>query len=342
MTEDKIHEAHEYLLDAVKQGFIPGASFAYIDQEDHYDYVGYKTLIPEKEPVDEDTLYDLASLSKVVSTTTCILQLIEKGYFTLDTKVSDILADFPHKEITIQQLLAHSSGIIPDDKEYRKCHGKEELWKFFRDKDLIYEPGSRVEYSDFGFIALGFVIEHFVGNLDQYARKSIFEPLKMLRTAYCPDDIVNCAATEVTEERGVIRGIVHDGKAMRLGGVSGNAGLFSDVKDLSRFVRMIMNDGELDDARILKAETAGLLRNSYTQGLNINRTLGWLIADPSNPVGQYASRHYLFHTGFTGTSIYIDLDKKISVILLTNRIHPSRANDRIRKIREDVHNILLK
>ena len=342
MMNEKMNEAHAYLADAVDKGLIPGAQLAYVDEEDHFDHVGYKALIPEKETVDENTLYDLASLSKVVSTTTCVLQLIEKGHFTLDTKLCDILSDFPHKDITIKQLLSHTSGLIPDDKGYKKTQGKKEMWDFFKDRDLLYEPGSRVEYSDFGFISLGFVVEHFAGDLDEYARKNVFEPLKMYRTGYLPTDKENCAAAEVTEDRGIIRGEVHDGKAYRMGGISGNAGLFSDAKDLSRFVRMIMNGGELDGARILQKETVDLLKNSYTEGLNINRTLGWLIADPSNPVGPYASDHYLFHTGFSGTSIYIDLDKKVSVVLLSNRVHPSRNNDNIRKIREDIHSILLK
>ncbi len=339
---NKLKQAHEYLLDAVSRGFIPGFQLAYIDDGDYFDYAGYKTLVPEKEAVDEETIYDLASLSKVVSTTTCAMQLIEKSCFALDTRFSDILDDFPHREVTIRHLMAHSSGIIPDDKDYRKCRNRKELWDFFRNRPLNFESGSRVEYSDFGYIALGFAVEHFAGPLDRYAKENIFKPLKMHRTGYLPKDTSICAATEVTPERGVIRGIVHDGKALRMGGVSGNAGLFSDVKDLSRFARMIMNSGQLEGERILKKETVELLRNSYTKGLNINRTLGWLISDPSNPVGNHASKHYLFHTGFTGTSIYIDLERKLSVILLTNRVHPSRDNDKIRTIREDVHNILLK
>lgn len=338
---DKIEQVKQYLQSCVDNSEIPGASFAYIAEEDYFGYVGYKSLIPEKEIVDENTLYDMASCSKVISTTTCALQLIEKGYFNLDTKLKDILNDFPHKDVTIKHIMAHTSGIVPDDKAYKSCFGKQEIWNFFKDKPLQFLPGEKVEYSDFGYVSLGFAIEHFVGNLKDYATENIFKPLKMDRTMYQPTDKINCASTEDSLDRGLIKGEVHDGKAFRLNGISGNAGVFSNVKDLSRFVRMILNDGELDGNRILKKETIDLLSNSYTEGLNRNRTLGWLINDSENPVGDYASKHYLFHTGFTGTSIYIDLDNRIGIVLLTNRIHPSRNNDKIKNIRNEVHNILL-
>lgn len=339
---DKIKQVEEYLQTCVNNNEIPGASFAYIADKDYFGYVGYKSLIPNKELVDEDTLYDMASCSKVISTTTCALQLIEKGYFSLDSKLSDILIDFPHTDVTIKDIMAHTSGIVPDDKEYKKYMGKKEIWKFFKDKPLQFKPGEKVEYSDFGYVALGFAIEHFVGNLKEYATENIFKPLKMNNTMYQPSDKLNCVAEEDSLDRGLIRGEVHDGKAFRLNGISGNAGVFSNVKDLARFVRMMLNNGEYEGARILKPETIALLNNSYTEGLNRNRTLGWLINDPENPVGDYASKHYLFHTGFTGTSIYIDLDRKLGIVLLTNRIHPSRNNDKIKTIRNEVHNILLR
>lgn len=333
--------AKEYIKSVVDKGLIPGAQFGIIGEEDMLSYYGYSQIYPEKIALKQETLYDLASLSKVVSTNTLILKLIEEGYFDLNTKLKDILTDFPYEEVDIKGLLTHTSGMVGDDKAYKSCKNKQEMYEFIKKLPLVYPAGTKVEYSDFAFICLGFVIEHFKGNLKEYANESIFKPLGMDHTKYQPDQSDDCVTTEITEERGVIKGVCHDGKGYRLDGISGNAGVFSNVSDLAKFVHMILNYGEYNGNRILKTETINLLKNCYTEGLNNRRTLGWIVKDDSNAYGDYASDVCLFHTGFTGTSIYIDFVRNMGIILLTNRVHPSRDNDNIKEIRNNLHNIIL-
>lgn len=219
------------------------------------------------------------------------------------------------------------------------------MWEFFKNMPLNFEPGTKVDYSDFGFIALGFVVEHFKGALDQVAEAEIFKPLQMKDTCYNPAKhglADRCVAEEVTEARGVIKGVVHDGKGYCLDGVSGNAGVFSTADDLSRFVRMLLGNGELDGVRILKPETVEMLRHSFTPNLNVSRTLGWIADDRNQSDGTEISDSCIYHTGFSGTSIYVDFKRNMGIILLTNRVHPSRDNDAIIDIRKDVHNETLK
>lgn len=325
---------------------IPGAQFALVTPEGaEVGWTGNRQIVEETLPVERDTLYDLASCSKVVATTTLILKLIEEGKISLDTPLVEILPDFGHPEITIQHLLTHTSGLPADDKGYKKTHGRKEMWDFFKDMPLNFEPGTKVDYSDFGYIALGFVVEHFKGSLDKVAEAEIFEPLRMSSTCYNPKDhglADKCVAEEVTEARGVIKGVVHDGKGYCLDGISGNAGVFSTADDLSRFVRMLLHDGELDGVRILKPETVDLLKHSFTPDLNVSRTLGWIADDRNQSDGTEISDSCLYHTGFSGTSIYVDFKRNMGIIVLTNRVHPSRDNMAIMDIRKDFHNETLK
>ena len=277
----------------------------------------------------------------MVSTTTCILQLLERGYFSLKSPVCEILPDFPYPQITIQHLLTHTSGFIPDDKAYKNYHGKEEMYEFIKSLPLDYETGTKVEYSDFGFILLGLIVEKLTEPLDQYAKKNIFQPLNMKDTGYNPVNKNRCAPTEITAERGVIQGVCHDGKGYRMNGVSGNAGLFSTAEDLSHFVQMLLNDGSYNGKQILKPDTVHLLQRSYTQNLNLSRTLGWMYNDPAASDGDYASTSCIYHTGFTGTSLYIDFIRQCGIILLTNRVHPTRNNPSIVSIRNCFHNAVL-
>ena len=332
---------------AIDKGSIPGACWALVTKAGptFYGHAGMRRLVPDKMPVAEDTLYDMASCTKVVATTTMALQLIEQGRMSLKTRLSDILTDFPHPEVTIGHIMTHTSGICHDDKAYKAYKGERQIWDFFKDKPLEFAPGTNLVYSDFGYVALGLAIEKMVeAPLDVYAREHIFQPLAMNETGYRPADrglASRCAATEVTADRGIICGEVHDGKAWRLDEISGNAGLFSTTHDLARFVRMMLNDGSLDGAHVLSPTTIGLLKRCYTEGLPSRRTLGWIVGDRTAAMGDYYSDHCLFHTGFSGTSIYIDFDRGCGVILLTNRIHPRRDNDAIMDLRNRFHNTVL-
>lgn len=329
----------------VERGLIPGAALAIVTPEEaKVAHVGYRSLVPEKVLLEEDAIYDLASVSKVVATTTMALRCIEKGHFSLQSTVQSILPEFPHPQVTIEHLMTHTSGVCGDDKAYKTCRNKEELKAFFFEKPLEFEPGTKVLYSDFGYILLGFVIEKFHGTLDAFAQEQIFRPLEMEDTGYRPADrglVSRCVPTEVTEDRGVVQGIVHDGKALRLDGVSGNAGVFSTARDLSHFLQMFLGNGAYHGRRILSTSTVALLRKCYTPGLNLRRTLGWIVDEKSSAFGDYYSPHCLFHTGFTGTSLYLDFDRSCGIVLLTNRVHPTRENPNIKLVRDTVHNRLL-
>lgn len=327
----------EYLNKIVLEKRIPGISVALIDDKATFfnaGYTDYQNIIK----VTENTLYDLASLTKVVSTTTLILKLIEDNYFELDTKVKDIIPGFKYDNVSILNLLTHTSGLPADDKNYKNCNSKEQMWSFTLQEELIFEPSSKVEYSDFNYIILGKIIEKYKNSIEEYANEIIFKPLGMNDTIYNPilkNRKQDCAPTEVTIERGIIQGEVHDGKAFKLNGLSGNAGLFSCSKDLSKFVRMMLDN----NGSILKKETINKLKQSYTNSLNLSRTIGWFYNDPSTPVYGISSSNALWHTGFAGGSILIDFDNNKGVVILTNRVHPSRNND-ISDIRSQIHKLL--
>lgn len=333
----------DYLKDCVKTKKIPGIAVAYVTSDSNYflnvGFKGYKNYLGDKYPVNDKTLYDLASLTKVVSTTTLILKLIEDGYFDLDTPVQKIIPEFKYSNVTIKHLLTHTSGLPADNKDYKKCINALQMWEFTLNEPQIYEPGTKVEYSDFGYIILGKVIEHYKASLEEYAREVIFKPLGMFDTMYNPhlkNRIEDCAASEFTDARGLIRGIVHDGKAFKLNGLSGNAGLFSTTKDLVKFVRMILDEGY----PVLKKDTVEMFKKCQTPNLNLSRTIGWFFSDKTTAVADVCSDCSLWHTGFAGGSIYIDFVRNCAIIVLTNRVHPSRDND-ITEIRKTIHGLIL-
>lgn len=333
----------EALEKEVNNKKIPGGTFGFISLEkEEYGYFGYSQLVPKKKENNVDTLYDMASCTKVMATTTMILKMIEEKLIDLDDPVCIHLCDFPHKNITIKHLLTHTSGLPADDKRYKECKNKDEFIKFMYSLKLNNKPGEFVEYSDFGYITLGLIIEKYKGNIEDYANELIFKPLKMNNTMYNPylkNRKENCACAEVSTQRGIIQGEVHDGKAYILNGLSGNAGLFSCAKDVGKFIKMMLNDG----SPILKKETVDLLKKNYTKGLNLPRTLGWMYSDKTASCGDLVSETSLYHTGFSGTSIYIDYINKFGLVLLTNRVHPSRDDTQtIFNIRKNIHSQIIK
>ena len=337
-----IEKIKEIIKEVADEGKLPGATFGIVTLDnEEYDYYGYAQLVPERKENNIDTLYDMASCTKVVATTTMILKLIEDNIISLDDSVQKHLPEFPYNNITIKHLLTHTSGLPSDDKRYKECKNKDEFVKFMYSLSLNNEPGKVVEYSDFGYITLGLIIEKYKGSIEEYANELIFKPLDMNNTMYNPylkNRKQDCACAEVTDARGVIQGEVHDGKAYILNGLSGNAGLFSCVKDLGKFVKMMLNDGQ----PILKKETVELLKHSYTEGLNLPRTLGWMFVDRNTSCGDKISDISLYHTGFSGTSMYIDYVNKLGIILLTNRVHPTRNDtETILNVRKRIHNIVL-
>ena len=344
MIRNESKKKIEYLVKyMIEQEVAPAISLAVITKNDSFMVCGgYKQIIDEQIENTNDTIFDLASISKVLVTTTLILKLMEDGLLSLKSKVKDILPEFIYPNITIKHLITHTSG-LPSDLVGYKDMSKEEMIRNIYEVPFEYETGTQVLYSDLGFILLGFLITKLKGDFQQYASEVLFTPLKMKDTGYNLNIslLERIASTENSKERGLIRGSVHDGKAYKLGGVSGNAGCFSTLADISNFVKMLLNNGIFDGKQILHPLSIELMTTLQTEGLNEKRGLGWILGDKNYPLGDYASEQTIFHTGFTGPSILVDFEKEIGVITLANRIHPSRENKKILDYRNQIHNITL-
>ncbi len=291
---------------------------------------GHRSLQPSVEPMTPDTIFDLASLTKCVATTTAVMQLVEQGKLRLNDPVSLYLPEFATNgkdQITVRQLLTHYSGLRPDLDLTPVWSGSQAAHNLLARETLLYPPGARFLYSDINFIALGFLVENLSGqSLDAYTRDHIFLPLGMASTRYLPpaDWSSRIAPTEYDEAHHMLRGTVHDPTARAMGGVAGHAGLFSTADDLAIFADALLHGGIHNGIRILSPASVAKMTTSQQPPTSPDlRGLGWDIDSPfaSNrgellPVGSYG------HTGFTGTSLWIDPVTDTVVILLTNAVHP--------------------
>ncbi|MHB1313497.1 MAG: serine hydrolase domain-containing protein [Gemmatimonadaceae bacterium] len=274
------------------------------------------------------TIYDLASLTKVIATTTGAMILYDEGKLSLDAKVADILPGFEGRwkdEVTVRLLLTHRGGLPAGRDLWRIAKSPEEARRAVIDTPLAYRPGKYFEYSDLGADLLGMVVEAVAGKpLDVFLHERVFEPLGMNDTFFLPPDSVvdRVAPTEVTPPRGYpLKGQVHDENAYALGGVAGHAGLFGSANDLAVFAQMMLNGGVYDGVRIVSDSTVRL----FTQRAAGSRALGWEMAEGRHGAGEYLSPAAYGHVGFTGTSLWIDPQRDMFVILLTNRVHAARA-----------------
>ncbi len=276
----------------------------------------------------DKTIYDLASLTKVIGTTTGAMILYDEGKLSLDERVTHYLPAFNGglKElVTVRMLLEHRSGLPAGRDLWRHAHTPEEARQLVLDTPLEYRPDHGQIYSDLGADILGMVVEAVSGQpLDQFLAERVFTPLCMHDTQFRPSDslVYRIAPTEVSPPRGYpIDGEVHDENAFALGGVAGHAGLFGTASDLAVFAQMMLNGGIYDGVRIVSDSAVRL----FTARASGDRALGWEVADGSHGAGNYLSGSAYGHTGFTGTSIWIDPDRDMFVILLTNRVHAARA-----------------
>lgn len=284
------------------------------------------------------TLWDIASLTKVVGTTTALAQLIERGDVELDAPVQRYVPDWigPGQErVTIRHLLTHTSG-LPSFKPYdRQTQNPDSLAKLLFTTTLDRPPGDSMVYSDIGAFMMGEVIARVAGeSLDRYLERHVFRPLKMRETMFNPPPKLHShvAPTEIDSLRGgLVRGKVHDERAYYLGGVAAHAGVFSSGRDLARFVTMLLRGGTLDGNQILRAETIQRF-TAYADSGRSNRALGWQKA-PAAWAGRAMSSRAFGHTGFTGTSIAVDPALDLYIILLSNRVNPTRNNPRIGEVR---------
>lgn len=280
-------------------------------------------------PVDaQRTIYDIASLSKVVGTTTAIMILYDEKKIGLDDAVVNYLPTFgggDKDKVTIRQLLTHTSGLPAGRDIWRIAQTPLEARALVLSTPLEGRPGAQYIYSDLGADVLGLLVEVVAGEpLDKFLNRRVFEPLGMNETMYRPADSLKyrIAPTEVTPPRGYpLRGEVHDENAYALGGVAGHAGLFSTAADLSVFAQMMLNGGEYNGVQIVSKPTVEL----FTSRAFGHRALGWDTAEGDYGSGRYLGPTAYGHTGFTGTSMWIDPEREMFVILLTNRVHAARA-----------------
>jgi CubicO group peptidase (beta-lactamase class C family) len=283
----------------------------------------------ESEPVSPtESVYDLASLTKVVGTTTALMILYDQGKIHLDDPVSKYIPEFSGGDkdlVTLRLLLEHRSGLPAGRDLWRIAHTPEEAREAVIQTPLAYHPDQYYEYSDLGADMLGFVVEAASGQrLDQFLAEHVWQPLGMEDTFFKPADSlrVRIAPTEVNPPRGYpLRGEVHDENAFALGGIAGHAGLFSSASDLAVFAQMMLNGGEYGGTRLIADSTVTL----FTTRAARTRALGWDTCAGDGSCGKYLSERAYGHTGFTGTSLWIDPDRDMFVILLTNRVHAARA-----------------
>jgi uncharacterized protein YbbC (DUF1343 family)/CubicO group peptidase (beta-lactamase class C family) len=310
----------------------------------YHEAFGARAVQPAREAMTEDTIFDLASLTKVVATTTSVMQLMEQGRLRLSDRVAQFISDFGRygkNGITIRDLLTHTSGLRPDLELDVEFSGADEAIRRASEEVPLAPPGERFIYSDINFFLLGAIVERVSGErLDRYSARHVFGPLQMTDTLFLPPESLRrrIAPTERCDllawpcsrpDAPFLRGVVHDPTSRRMGGVAGHAGLFSTAADLSRFCRMLLGGGRLGTARVLSAATvARMTAPSTPTTMRDVRGLGWDIDSMYSanrgelfPLGSYG------HTGFTGTSLWLDPASKSYVVFLSNRVHPDGKGD---------------
>lgn len=290
----------------------------------------------------DNTIYDVASLSKVVGTTTAVMLLFDEKKIDLDAPVFRYIPGFSgglKDKVRVRDLLTHRSGLPAGRDLWRRARSPQDARDLVIDTPLSYRPDEGYIYSDLGADLLGMIVEEVSGQrLDVFLARRVFGPLGMRHTFYRPADSLRyrIAPTEVTPPRGYpLRGEVHDENAYALGGIAGHAGLFSTAADLSIFAQMMLDGGTYDGVQIMSDSTVSL----FTRRTAGHRALGWDTADGDYGSGRYLTERAYGHTGYTGTSIWIDPDREMFVVLLTNRVHAAKAQ-RPAKIIADVRSDL--
>jgi len=356
----------ELIAKAIAEGVFPGATYLVSrkGKEVHRQAQGRHTYCPESLATTEDTVWDLASVSKVVGTTTGAMLLFDEGKLNFDQPVSEIIPEFAQNDksrITVRNLLLHDSGLVAFRAYQQTCKTAAEVIKAIYAEKLANPIGAKMVYSDLGMITFGKLIEALSGRtFTAFLNERVFDPLDMKSTMYAPVTQIRkkCAPTDAIEPwranlrklRGQdtpevhelekqpdgsswIKGEVHDPNAMVLEGVAGHAGLFSVLDDLSKFMSMMMKKGD----GLVKPETIDLF--TRRQGVSSSRGLGWdTNADHKASAGAMFSEKSFGHTGYTGTSVWGDFENETFAILLTNRVQPTSDNTKIIPFRAKFHN----
>jgi CubicO group peptidase (beta-lactamase class C family) len=370
--------AFSVLTDAISAHAFPGASIA-VTQGNRlialkaFGAFTYNTR--ESTDVQPSTLFDIASLTKPVATTTMAMILYDRGLVELEAPVIGVVPEFMaddceevdprRRQVTFRMLLAHSSGLPAYEKLFLGAHSREDLLRTAFTTSLSTDPGTHAEYSDIGFIVLGAALERIAGeSLDIFCQREIFGPLAMVRTTFTPPPdvrpLIPPTADERTESeassgeetansskptqsarstfrRRIIQGEVQDENVSVLGGVAGHAGLFSTAIDLALFARVMLNAG----SPVIRADTVALFTRRESTPAGTSRALGWDTPSSPSQSGKYFGPSSFGHLGYTGTSLWIDPDRQLSITLLTNRTWPDCSNQAIREVRPKFHDAIM-
>lgn len=329
LSADRLAAIDGIVADGLRRGKMPGCVVlvGYRGKVVWHEAYGLKRVAPDEQPMQPDTLFDLASLTKPIATATSVMRLIEEGRVELDAPVSKYLPTFTghgKEAITIRHLLTHQGGLIPDNALADYQDGKTLAYERIDGLSLRAEPGTRFIYSDVGFIVLGRLVETITGRpLNEYAHETIFAPLGMSETGFRPAAMLAARAAPTEKRDGAwMQGTVHDPRAYELEGVAGHAGLFSTAADLARYAQMLLNEGTYGGVQVLAPETVRLMRTPVDVSGGL-RGLGWDIQTAySSNRGDLFSPAAFGHGGFTGTALWIDPDLQMFVIFLSNRVHP--------------------
>jgi CubicO group peptidase (beta-lactamase class C family) len=340
------------LQEAVARGDIPGATLAVARHGKLvlHEAIGYAAVAPEKRAMTLDTLFDLASLTKVMATLPAILHLVERGAFRLDDKVNRFFPGFTgegKETVSIRQLLTHTAGLAPFINLEQTPGPRAELIDRILQAPLQAKPGERIIYSDLGFILLGELVHLVSGKpLDQYVEEHIYRPMGMESVCFNPPAAWKdrCAPTEFRPYLGRHQqGEVHDERATVLGGVAGHAGLFGTAAEVAAYGTLWVNGGRAGERQILSPAMIAAASRLHAEDEGDSRGLGWIhfrSRDTLYSCGDLFSPGSIGHTGFTGTSLWIDPATGLVVAFLSNRVHLGRENHAVIRLRPLLHNIV--
>jgi CubicO group peptidase (beta-lactamase class C family) len=360
---ERFSAAYAVLEQAVGEGAFPGAAFGILleGQILALDGVGRFTYAPESAAVAADTIYDLASVTKVAATTAAAMLLYDRGRLDLDRPLGDILPGFvigsvrddcsgsaitspvSRCRVTLRNLLSHSSGLPAYARLFETNRDATSLLNACMHMPLEAPPNTRSEYSDIGFILLGKAIELLSQQpLHSFCAREVFAPLGMAATCYKPPpswrERIPPTVEDTTFRLRLIQGEVHDENCSVLGGVSGHAGVFSNVPDLLAFAACILADGKTPSGRqLFESKTVDLFAARQDRPPGTSRALGWDTPSAESSSGHYFSPNSVGHLGYAGTSLWIDRDRSLAVVLLANRTWPDRSSQTIRSVRPAFH-----
>jgi len=345
--------AFQILQQAIEQRAFPGAALA-VAQGGRLlalQGLGRFTYEDGAPAVTADTVFDLASVSKVVATSAMSMLLYDAGQLDLDQPVWNIFPEFAggeprRRDITLRLLLAHSSGLPAYERLFQRARTRDELLRAALETPLKAEPGTRAEYSDIGFIILGEALARIAGEtLDRFCQTHVFGPLGMAHTGYCPPASWKSAIPPTVDDRDfrhrVVQGEVHDENASVMGGVSGHAGVFAPAADVAAFAQAVLDSRGRQAGGLFRRETVLLFTQRQSTPAKNSRALGWDTPSQPSQSGRYLCRSSFGHLGYTGTSLWIDPERELSITLLTNRTWPDNRNQQIKEVRPRWHDAVV-